>query len=163
MTQLVDPDDPVLGFVVNQIRALAEDGDVIVIANEARNVPPDLAPSVISLGKERGHGRVRRTARYLTTVTRLVATRRVDVLVPHMGAAYLVAAAPITKPARVRTALWFVHAAESRMLRLAERLADVVVTALPGSYPRRTPKLVPIGHAIDTDRIRPRGVSRRVH
>jgi glycosyltransferase involved in cell wall biosynthesis len=55
--------------------------------------------------------------------------------------------------ARARSALWFVHPADTPMLRLAERLADVVVTALPGSYPRRTPKVVPIGHAIDTDRI----------
>ena len=39
------------------------------------------------------------------------------------------------------------------MLRLAERLADVVVTAFPGSYPRRGPKVVPIGHAIDTEHI----------
>jgi glycosyltransferase involved in cell wall biosynthesis len=161
VTQLVDPDDPVLGFVVDQIRALRADGGVIVVANEVRHVPPDLEGSVITLGKERGYGRTRRTARYLATVARLAATRRADALVAHMCPVYLVVAAPITKLARMRTALWFVHPADTPMLRVAERLADVVVTALPGSYPRRAPNVVPIGHAIDTDRIQQLGVGRR--
>ena len=40
VTQLVDPDDPVLGFVVDQIRALRADGGVIVVANEVRACRP---------------------------------------------------------------------------------------------------------------------------
>jgi len=161
VTQLVDPDDPVLGFVVDQIRALRTDGDVIVIANEVRHVPPDLEGAVLTLGKERGYGRTRRTVRYLTIVTRLAATHRAQALLAHMCPVYLVVAAPITKLLRVRTALWFVHPADTPMLRLAERLADVVVTALPGSYPRRSAKVVPIGHAIDTDRIQRLALDRR--
>jgi glycosyltransferase involved in cell wall biosynthesis len=161
VTQLVDPDDPVLGFVVDQIRALRVDGDVVVIANEVRQVPPDLAGCVISLGKERGYGRIRRTVRYLAIVARFAVTKRANALVAHMCPVYLVAASPITKVTRMRTALWFVHPADTSMLRMAERLADVVVTALPGSYPRRAPKVVPIGHAIDTDRIQPHAVARR--
>jgi glycosyltransferase involved in cell wall biosynthesis len=47
------------------------------------------------------------------------------------------------------------------MLRVAERLADVVVTALPGSYPRRAAKVVPIGHAIDTDGMQQIAIHRR--
>jgi len=161
VTQLVDPDDPVLGFVVDQIRALRDTGDVIVVANEARHVPRDLQGAVLTLGKERGYGRTRRTARYLGIVTQLAMRRRVNALLAHMCPVYLVAVAPITKVARIRTALWFVHPADTPMLRLAERLADVVVTALPGSYPRRAAKVVPIGHAIDTDHIRQLGVDRR--
>ena len=161
VTQLVDPDDPVLGFVVDQIRALRAEGDVIVVANEVRRVPPDLERAVFTLGKERGYGRTRRTVRYLTIVARLAVTRRIRALLAHMCPVYLVVAAPITKAARVRTALWFVHPSDTRMLRLAERLADVVVTAMPGSYPRRADKVVPIGHAIDTDRIQECAVGRR--
>jgi glycosyltransferase involved in cell wall biosynthesis len=161
VTQLVDPDDPVLGFVVDQIRALRAEGDVIVVANEVRRVPPDLEGAVLTLGKERGNGRTRRTARYLTIVARLAVTRRVGALLAHMCPVYLVLAAPITKVARVRTALWFVHPSDTPMLRLAERLADVVVTAMPGSYPRRAAKVLPIGHAIDTDHIQECAVGRR--
>ena len=103
-------------------------------------MPPDLEGSVITLGKERGYGRTRRTVRYLSTVARLAVTRRANALVAHMCPVYLVAAAPITKLTRMRTALWFVHPADTPMLRVAERLADVVVTALPGSYPAARPK-----------------------
>jgi glycosyltransferase involved in cell wall biosynthesis len=126
-----------------------------------RRVPPDLEGAVLTLGKERGYGRTRRTARYVAIVARLAVTRRVHAVLAHMCPVYLVVAAPITKPARVRAALWFVHPADTPMLRLAERLADVVVTALPGSYPRPVPKVVPIGHAIDTDHIQRIAVGRR--
>ena len=40
VTELIDPEDPLLGFVVEQVRALRADGEVVVIANEARNVRP---------------------------------------------------------------------------------------------------------------------------
>jgi glycosyltransferase involved in cell wall biosynthesis len=37
---------------------------------------------------------------------------------------------------------------------VAELLGDVVITALPGSYPRSGPKIRPIGHAVDTGQFR---------
>ena len=64
VTQLIDPDDPVLGFVVPQIRVLTERFDVVVIANEVRRVPSDLSAEVVSLGKEHGAGRLTRGARF---------------------------------------------------------------------------------------------------
>ena len=64
---------------------------------------------------------------------------------------YLIAAAPIAFVRSMPTMLWYVHPSDTRKLRTAERLADAVVTALPDSYPRRGPKIHPIGHAIDVD------------
>jgi len=61
VTQLIDPEHPVLGFVVPQIRKLAERIDhLTVIANEVRTEPSSLPVELVSLGKERGRGRIRR-------------------------------------------------------------------------------------------------------
>jgi hypothetical protein len=44
VTQRIDPDDPVMGFIVPQVRSLAAHVDVLVIANKVRAVPDGLAP-----------------------------------------------------------------------------------------------------------------------
>src|SRR4051812_47919361 len=65
VTQLVDPDDPVLGFVVAQIEALATRCErLVVIANEVRVDHDALPCRVISLGKEHGAHRLLRGLRY---------------------------------------------------------------------------------------------------
>ena len=152
VTQLIDPDDPVLGFVVPQIRTLAAHCDrLVVIANEVRSVPEGLGAEVVSLGKERGDGRARRTVRYETTVAGLLRRLRPAALVAHMCPIYLTLASPAARLYGAPTILWFVHPHDGRTLRVAERLSDAVVTAFPHSYPRSGPKIRPIGHAIDTD------------
>jgi glycosyltransferase involved in cell wall biosynthesis len=151
VTQLVDPDDPVLGFVIPQIRALAARVDrVTVVANEVRSIPSDLPAEVVSLGKERARGRLERGARYEAILARSIPRRRPAALLAHMCPSYLTLAAPACRLARTPTVLWYLHASDSRGLRTAERLADAVITAFPGSYPRRNEKVHAIGHAIDT-------------
>ena len=62
LTQVIDPDDPTLGFVTSWIDALAARVDgVTAVGNEVRGVS-SLAPNVrvVSLGKERGAGRASR-------------------------------------------------------------------------------------------------------
>ena len=79
VTQLIDPDDPVLGFVVPQIRVLAERVDhLTVIANEVRSVPAGLPADFVSLGKERGRGRLARGARYEAASVRSLRGTRAD-------------------------------------------------------------------------------------
>jgi len=65
---------------------------------------------------------------------------------------YLSAAAPLAKLAHVPTVLWFAHPRDSLALRTAQRLSDLVLTSMPGSYPRPDPKVRAIGQAIDIDR-----------
>jgi glycosyltransferase involved in cell wall biosynthesis len=153
VTQLLDPEDPVLGFVIGPVRALARSADhVVVIANEVRAVPDDLGAEVVSLGKERGWGRARRGLRYQAVLARLALDRRPLTLVAHMCPRYLTVAAPIARASGMRTVLWFTHSSASRPLARAELVADAVITALPHSYPRSSNKVRAIGHSIDIDR-----------
>ena len=150
VTQVLDAADPVLGASADLVRALGIKCDgLAVVANEVRAVPSDLDAEVISLGKETGAGRALRWLRYQRAVTRLSRRMRADALLAHMCPVYLNLVAPIAKSLGVRTILWYAHPARTPGLRLAERLADVVLTSLPGAYPGATRKVVAIGQAID--------------
>ncbi|MEA2581144.1 MAG: hypothetical protein QOE83_2036 [Actinomycetota bacterium] len=154
VTQLVDPHDAVLGSSWRLVKGLAAVFErVTVVGNEVRGVPTlpgDV--SVISLGKEKGAGSIARGLRYERA---LAGVRNADALLAHMCPDYLTAAAPIAKFKRMQTLLWFAHPRDSRRLRLADMMADAVLTSLPGAYPRPGPKVRAIGQAIDVDAIAP--------
>jgi glycosyltransferase involved in cell wall biosynthesis len=150
VTQVLDPEDPVLGFVVPWIGALARRASALtIVANEVR-VRPDFGArvEVVSLEKERGAGRAARILRYQRTLARVGQGSR-PVILAHMCPSYLVAAAPVLRARRLRSMLWFAHPSVTPTLVAAEAIADVVLTSLPGAYPRRTPKVRAIGQAID--------------
>jgi glycosyltransferase involved in cell wall biosynthesis len=151
VTQMIDADDPVMGFVVPQVRRLAAHVDVLVIANEVRSVPDDLGATVISLGKERGRNQGSRGSRFVSAIGRELHRDRPLAILAHMCPIYLCLAAPLAKTYRVPLILWFAHPADTLRLRVAERCADAVLTTFPASYPRPGPKVEPIGQAIDTD------------
>ena len=153
VTQVIDEDDPVLGFTTALVRALARRTEVAVIANEVHGAAPaGLGAEVISLGKEAGAPRWRMASRYEAAVASLCRRMRPAVLFAHMCPPFLTRAAPVTKLTRTPAILWYAHLSDTPGLRVAERLADAVATSLPTSYPRASPKVRPIGQAIDTDR-----------
>jgi len=168
VTQVVDPDDPVLGFVVPQLRALAQRCELVVIANEVRSLPADVEFEVLSLGKEHGRGTLSRGSRYLAVLWGCFRRRRTDALVAHMCPIYLTIAAPLTRLFGVTTLLWYLHPSDTRSLRIAEALADRVITAFPDSFPHAGAKVRAIGHAIDVAAVdvaplrRPKGSPLRV-
>jgi glycosyltransferase involved in cell wall biosynthesis len=155
VTQLLDPTDPVVGFVANLLPSLAARCDrLLVIANELRAVPETIDADFESLGKERGRGRLIRTLRYETLLMRLARDRSFSGLFAHMSPIYASLASPVLRPCGMRVVLWFAHPRDSLQLAVAERLSSAVLTSLPGAYPRLTTKATPIGQAIDTDRWR---------
>jgi glycosyltransferase involved in cell wall biosynthesis len=117
-------------------------------------VRPDLGANatVVSLEKERGAGRAARLLRYERALARAGEGSR-PTLLAHMCPSYLVAAGPIVRARRMRSILWFAHPSVTRSLVAAEAIADVVLTSLPGAYPRRTAKVRAIGQAVDVDRL----------
>ena len=150
VTQVLDPEDTILGFVPNYLRPLACRVDrLVVIANEVRAIPSDLDAEVISLGKEKGLSRARRTLRYEAALARVLSRRGRTALVAHMCPIYLTLAAPLALATGSRTLLWYAHSADTPGLRLAESLADAVLTTAPGSYHRSNEKIRPIGQGID--------------
>jgi glycosyltransferase involved in cell wall biosynthesis len=136
--------------VVDWVRALAGRVDSItVVANGLGRVPHDLAAEVISLGKERGAGRAPRAARFERTIARLTRGGGADAFLAHMCPVYVNLAAPWLRARNVRSLLWFAHPQVTPTLRIADRIADAIMTSLPGSYPLHGPKVHTIGQAVD--------------
>ena len=150
VTQVLDPDNPVLGFVTGWVSALSNHFELWVLANEVRARPPS-AGTVISLGKESGFGKTRRTARYLQALRDLL-KQSPAALFAHMCPVYLNLASPLCLPKNIPTVLWYAHPAVTAGLRLAERLCSGVLTSFEGSFPLHTRKLRCIGQGIPVDR-----------
>lgn len=154
VTQLLDPADPVLGFVHRYVRALtARFSPVTVVANEVRTAPADLDIEVRTLGKEDGAGRLRRGERYVAIIDELLRSKRYAGVLAHMCPSYLNLAAAPAKLRGVPLLLWYAHPSVTPALRLADRLADAVLTSLPGSYPIASSNVHVIGQATDVDAI----------
>jgi glycosyltransferase involved in cell wall biosynthesis len=75
--------------------------------------------------------------------------RRPQALVAHMSPVYAVLAAPLARPLGTKVVLWFTHWRRSRLLALAERLSNAVVSVDERSFPLASAKVRAIGHGID--------------
>jgi glycosyltransferase involved in cell wall biosynthesis len=155
ITQKLDPADPILAFTVTWVRRLApkvEHLNVLCLdfppgaRGEALPLPPNVA--VWSMGKERGHRRVRLLAAFYRHLLRLAPT--IDAMFVHMIPRYAYLAAPVAFPFRLPIYLWYTHRQASRELRLATAVCANVISAVPESFPLATPKLIAAGHGIDT-------------
>jgi glycosyltransferase involved in cell wall biosynthesis len=148
-TQVVDPDDPILGAVVPKVRALAERVDeVAVLALRAvpGALPDNCKVHVFGAASKAARGRL-----YVSALRRALSPKPLAV-VAHSVPLYAILSAPLTKPARVPLLLWFTHWKPSRTLVLAERLSTAILSVDRRSFPLDSRKVVAIGHGIDTDR-----------
>src|SRR3989344_648753 len=143
-TQVVDKNDPVLGFFVRWIEEFTKHCAVEVI-------------SLKDLGRG---GRLLRTWRLL----RRASTGRYDAVFVHMNPEYLVAAGWLWKLRGKKTGLWYTHKSVDLKLRVAEKFADVIFTASKESFRLPSKKVRVMGHGIDTDFFCPDpGVVRGTH
>jgi glycosyltransferase involved in cell wall biosynthesis len=153
VTQRVDPASPVLGATVAKIRALAALVDeVAVLADGAVEgaLPENCRVHLFASRTRAGRG-----VRFASALAaELGRTPRPVAVVAHMCPIYAVLAAPLARPLGVRVLLWFTHWKPSRLLRLAERLSNAVLTVEPRTFPLHSRKLRAIGHGIDFTELR---------
>jgi len=159
VTQAVDSGSSTLGFFVEWLREFSKQCgrvEVIALSVGAHDLPPNV--HVVSMGKERGAGKIARLRRLWKGMR--AALPQVDAVFIHMCPEYLIAGWPILALRRKPVFLWYAHRQNSLRLRLAARLADVIGTIGPGSFPFATPKLRAMGHGIPTERFKPRPEAR---
>lgn len=146
-TQVVDAQDPDLGFFARWIEEFAKHCEkitVICLRAEKRSLPSNV--EVVVLGKT---SRVARVAR----LWRACVSHRgeYDAAFVHMNPEYMVAAGLLWWLWGKRTALWYTHKSVNLKLRIAVLLAHTIFTASKESFRLRTKKLQVMGHGIDTD------------
>ena len=149
ITRKLDLTDDRAGFMMQWVNALAARLDHLdVICQE--NAHPVLPPNVraYSMGKESGQGRTAQAWNLTRHLARL--TPQADGVFCHMMPRYVIFDAPWARLYRKPLVHWYTHRTASRELRMARQLATHIMTAAPGSYPLPTPKLIVMGHGIDT-------------
>jgi glycosyltransferase involved in cell wall biosynthesis len=151
-----DENDPILGFTVDWVRALAArvpHVDVITMRYGPTELPDNVR--VFSIGKERGWTEARRLVEFYRRLGHLLHEQTYDACLAHMQERFALLAAPLLKLKHVPVTLWYTHPHTPLALRAAIRTVDRVITADASTCRVRTSKLLATGHGIDTDRFVP--------
>ena len=150
VTQQVDPGHPALAATVPMIRALAEQVDeVVVLADRAL---PGVLPENCRTRSFAARSKAGRGLRFEEAILSELAHRpKPAAVVAHMCPIYAVLAAPFARPLGTRVLLWYTHWRASRLLEVAERASNVVLTVDRRTFPLTSAKVRPIGHGIDLE------------
>ncbi len=153
-TQIVDVDDPVLGFFCRWIEEFAKRCERIhvVCLKEGRHALPANV-SVHSLGKEAGQSRLKYLVRFFRYSWSL--RREYDSVFVHMNEQYVLLGGILWRMQGKRVALWRNHKMGFWTTRCAMRLATVVFHTSPQAYVAYSPKAKKMPIGIDTNLFSP--------
>jgi len=154
ITQKVDKNDGVLGFVHGWLEKLADEFESIVVVClgvGTYNLPGNV--SVISLGKE-SHGS---KIRYLFNFYKIILSERknYDAVFVHMNQIYVLLGWKFWRMWNKKIMFWRNHPQGNIFTDIAIRVSDLTFCTSPDSYTARfkKTKLMPVG--IDTDLFKP--------
>src|SRR4029077_2823520 len=125
-----DADDPVLGIMTTWVNALAarcEAVDVITMKMGRLAVASNV--QVYSMGKEKGYSEVRRAFEFYRILLGLLRQHHYEACFAHIMQVFAGMGAPLFEVYGVPITLWYAHKATGRVLQLAEKLVDHVVTS----------------------------------
>lgn len=132
LTQVLDRKDAVLGFFHTWCAAFAKEVDrLTVIAQEVGETDLPANVDVISLGRERGAGRLAMGWRLWRALGRLESP---SALLAHMVPRFVLGAGPVARRRKLPMYLWYTHAGVDRSLRLATPKVRKVFTASEESF-----------------------------
>ncbi|MFN0243396.1 MAG: glycosyltransferase family 4 protein [Planctomycetota bacterium] len=150
LTQVIDANDAVLGFVPRWIQGLARRCErVRVVALEAGDT--STLPANVDVRIVGRRGTLSRWWRYRGFLREAFEEDGFDACLAHMVPRYALLAAGPAQRAGARNYLWYTHAAVDARLRRAVRKVEKVFTASPESLRVDTGRRVVTGHGIDLD------------
>jgi glycosyltransferase involved in cell wall biosynthesis len=155
LTQKVDKNDDVLGFFhawIGEFAKHCEKVTVVCLGKGEHDLPENV--KVLSLGKEEGAGRAEYIARFYRYLLR--ERKNYDTVFVHMNTEYVVLGGLLWRIFGKKTALWYTHKSVTLKLRIAEKLADVILTASKESFRLPSKKIRVMGHGIDVSKFKAR-------
>lgn len=150
VTQKVDKNDSVLGFFHSWITAFSGQFDQVIVIGlsvGAYNFPQNVR--VVSLGKEKGRGRIARTINFLRYIVAL--RKEYDGVFVHMNPEYVALAGFIWRSMAKRVVLWYTHRSVNLRLHLAVFFSHAVYTASREGCRVQSNKVRTVGHGIDVE------------
>jgi len=160
VTQVVDTDDPILGFFARWIEEFAKHCEkvTVVCLRKGKYALPKHV-EVISLGE--GH-RIRRAFELCS----ISVGRRADydAVFSHMSPEFVVAAGWLWRLMGKKIGLWYVHKSVTVWLRIAAFFSTYIFTASVETLRLTSSKKIITGHGIDIDLFKPDiSIQRGVH
>ncbi len=152
-TQVVDKNDPILGFFhgwINEFAKHFDRIDVICLEKGEYDLPPHV--HIHSLGKEVGAGKITQLIKFYWYFARGFFSRP-DYVFFHMGAIYNILAAPfflIRKLLGTKFYWWKAHGKINQQGRVALWFVDKIFTSTVSGFPINTKKRRVVGQAIET-------------
>lgn len=160
VTQIVDTNDPVLGFVHHWLEVFSTRFThihVICLKEGTHALPKNV--TVHSLGKEKGGNRFLYAVRFIKLVYRL--NKEYDGVFVHMNPEYIALAGDLWRMSGKRIGLWYNHQIGSIWLRLAQPFVQTVFHTSPYAYPARYKNAKQMPAGIDTELFSPKQVTRK--
>lgn len=148
LTQVLDAEDAVLGFVSRWVAGFAKHAEQVrVVALEVGDtggLPPNVDWSEIGR-----RGRVGRYLKYRRVLNQALQDDGFDAVLAHMVPRYALVAEGPARRAGAGLFLWYTHKGVDARLRRAVPKVDKVFTASPESLRLEPPNKVVTGHGID--------------
>lgn len=154
VTQKVDRKDPILGFFHRWIEEFAkrcEKVTVICLEKGEYSLPGNV--KVLSLGKEKSRSRVQYIAHFYKYIWD--ERKNYDSVFVHMNQEYVLLGGLLWKLLNRKIVLWYTHRQVNLKLRIAEKLADAVLTSSEESFSMKSGKVKYVGHGINTEIFKP--------
>jgi glycosyltransferase involved in cell wall biosynthesis len=150
LTQVLDRQDAVLGFVPRWIEGLAKRVERLrVVALEVGDT--EGLPANVDWREIGRRGMLGRYLRYRRVLKAALAEEGFDAVLAHMVPRYALVAERPARRAGAGLFLWYTHKGVDRRLRLAVPRCDLVFTASPESLRLEAPNKVVTGHGIDLE------------
>lgn len=154
LTQKVDEDDDVLGFMHGWLKEFArqlEKVTVICLYKGEYHLLPNV--KVLSLGKEQGESRIKYLWNFYKYIWR--ERKNYDAVFVHMNQEYILLGVPVWKILGKKTAFWYNHTCGDFLTRAAIFMADIVCHTSPFAYTAGTKKSRRMPAGIDTTLFKP--------
>ncbi len=148
ITQKYDFNDSNLGAFIDWWNRLAEKfKQIYILALEKRSEPTMPNMEVISMGKEKGIGFLRKIYGFYVGLFKIIG--KTDAILVHMIPKYVIMTAPVAFFYRKPIYMWYTGVSVHWQLRLAVIFCKKVFTAHKAAMRVNTPKRIITGHGID--------------
>lgn len=162
VTQKVDVNDPILGFFHRWIEEFAKHCNkltVICLQKGDYSLPENVR--VLSLGKE--EYLKQKVLRRFVSIYRFYKyiwreRKNYDKVFVHMNQIYILLGYPMWSLLNKKISLWYAHGSVSKMLIIAEKMADVVFSSTKSGFKVDSEKLQIVGQGIDTNLFCPKDI-----
>lgn len=153
-TQIVDLNDPVLGFFHRWLSEFAVNCEqvVVICLKKGKYSLPDNV-KILSLGKENSASKLKYAFNFYKYIWQ--ERKNYDAVFVHMNPEYVVLGGVFWQLWHKKIALWYTHKSVNLKLRLAEKLVDIIFTASQKSFRLPTNKIKIMGHGIDLEIFKP--------